>query len=72
MTPHGEGVVVEVLPLKEAALVRVGDQLYEVPREQLQPLDELKALQQKAEKPCNNGENCTCGRRNGGNGEKAE
>ncbi|HXF69754.1 MAG TPA: regulatory iron-sulfur-containing complex subunit RicT [Thermoflexus sp.] len=69
MTPHGEGVVVEVLPLKEAALVRVGDQIHEVPKEQLQPLEELKALQQKAETPCNNGENCTCGRRNGGNGD---
>jgi len=37
-----------------------------VPKEQLQPLEELKALQQKAEQPCSGGENCTCGRRNGG------
>ncbi|MCS6964829.1 PSP1 domain-containing protein [Thermoflexus sp.] len=72
MTPHGEGVVVEVLPLKEAALVRVGDQIHEVPKDQLQPLEELKALQQKAEKPCHNGENCTCGRRNGGNGGETD
>lgn len=66
MTPHGEGVVVDVLPLREAALVRVGEQVYEVPKEHLQPLEELKALQEKAGKPCNGGEGCTCGRHNKG------
>jgi len=60
-TPHGKGTVVDILPLKESALVQVGDQQFEVHREQIVPLEEWEALQKRAAEPCPGGENCTCG-----------
>jgi cell fate regulator YaaT (PSP1 superfamily) len=58
-TPHGKGVVVEILPLKESVLVQVGEQRFEVHREQIVPLEEWESLQKR--EPCQGGENCTCG-----------
>ena len=60
-TPHGKGTVVDILPLKESVLVQVGDQQFEVHREQIVPLEEWEALQKRAAEPCPGGENCTCG-----------
>ncbi len=60
-TPFGKGKVVDLLPLKESAVVIVGDQRYEVHREDIQPLAELQALEQKAASPCGQGKGCNCG-----------
>lgn len=64
-TPHGEGRVRDVLAMRDAVLVDVGGERHEVAREQLEPLEELKALQEKAEKGCSKHENggCDCGAR---------
>jgi len=60
-TPHGEGRVVSLLPLKETALIDLGERTVEVHREDIVPLEEWRALQEKAAQPCDHGENCTCG-----------
>lgn len=60
-TPHGPGKVWDVLPLKDAVLVMVGDTLHEVKREDLVPLAELESLQKKAEEPCSGAHGCNCG-----------
>ncbi len=60
-TPHGKGTVVDVLPLKDSVLVQVGDQQFQVHRDQIVPLEEWEALQKRAAEPCAGGENCTCG-----------
>lgn len=60
-TPHGPGKVWDVLPLKDAVLVMVGETLHEVKREDLTPLAELEALQKKAEAPCSGAHGCSCG-----------
>ena len=60
-TPHGNGKVIDVLPLKDAVLVLVGEMRYEVARADLQPLAELAALQQKTEEPCSGAHGCSCG-----------
>ena len=60
-TPHGRGTVIDILPLKESVLVQVGEQQFEVHREQIVPLEEWEALQKRAAEPCQGGENCTCG-----------
>jgi hypothetical protein len=60
-TPHGKGTVVDILPLKEAVLVQVGEQQFEVHRDQIAPLEEWEALQKRAAEPCQGGETCTCG-----------
>jgi cell fate regulator YaaT (PSP1 superfamily) len=66
-TPHGDGKVKDVRVLRDSVLVEVNGELFEVTREQLEPLAELKALQEKAEKGCDRheGGGCTCGA-NGG------
>lgn len=66
-TPHGDGKVKDVRVLRDSVLVEVEGELYEVAREELEPLAELKALQEKAEKGCDRheGGGCTCGA-NGG------
>ncbi len=61
-TPYGEGKVVDLLPLKDAAIVQVEDKLYEVPRKDLQPLEELRALEAKAAAPCDRGGPCGRGK----------
>lgn len=66
-TPHGKGKVLDVRVLKDAVLVRLEDgEVMEIPRHELEPSDELEALQKKAETGCNNGGSCDCGARNGG------
>src|SRR5579859_3220648 len=66
-TPHGEGKVLDVHPLQDAVTVLVGETPYLVPREQLEPLDELNALQSKAEAGCSKheGGECDCGAKRG-------
>jgi cell fate regulator YaaT (PSP1 superfamily) len=64
-TNQGEGKVVALFPLKETALVDLGDRRIEVHREEIIPLQEWRALQEKAAQPCDHGENCTCGRHSG-------
>jgi cell fate regulator YaaT (PSP1 superfamily) len=62
-TPHGEGKVVSLFPLKQTALINLGERLIEVHREDIVPLEEWRALQEKAAQPCDHGEDCTCGRK---------
>lgn len=65
VTPVGEGRVVDVLPLKEAVVVQLEDgKRAEFLKHELQPYDELKALEEKANGPCDRHENggCDCGR----------
>jgi cell fate regulator YaaT (PSP1 superfamily) len=62
-TPHGEGRVIDVRPLRDAVLVAVEDSVYEVERHQIEPLEELEALKKKAEAGCSKheGGGCDCG-----------
>ena len=65
-TPYGKGKVLDVRVLKDAILVRLEDgEIMEVRRHELEPSDELEALQKKAATGCNNGGSCDCGARNG-------
>lgn len=66
-TPHGEGRVIDVMPLQDAVLVAVGDGLQVVKREEIVPLEELEALAQKAKAPCDKheGGGCDCGAQDG-------
>ncbi|HLF29053.1 MAG TPA: regulatory iron-sulfur-containing complex subunit RicT [Anaerolineae bacterium] len=59
-TPHGPGKVVDLLPLKESALVLVGEVTHVVHRNDLQPLAELQALENKAASPCGLNPGCSC------------
>ncbi len=62
-TPHGEGKVVDVRPLRDSVIVQVGEEYHEVTRRELEPLEELEALKKKAEAGCSKHENggCDCG-----------
>ncbi len=52
ITPRGEGKVVDVVPLKETVLVALDDgDRAEFHKDEVQPYDELKALEQGAKKP---------------------
>ncbi|MCA9938624.1 MAG: hypothetical protein KC418_08280 [Anaerolineales bacterium] len=64
-TPHGDGVVKDVLPLKEMVRVDVDGEWFDVARHELEPLDELEALERKAEAGCSRheGGECDCGAR---------
>jgi cell fate regulator YaaT (PSP1 superfamily) len=68
ITPIGEGKVVDVLPLRDAVLVRLEAEehgrVHEFERQELEPWDELEALRRKAEDPCDRHENgeCDCGK----------
>ena len=66
LTPRGEGRVADVLPLKGTFIVDLGPELgrVEFTREDLQPKEELEALQKKAQSPCDRHENggCSCGK----------
>jgi cell fate regulator YaaT (PSP1 superfamily) len=42
-TPHGDGKVIDMNPLKETVYVLVGEASFEVHRAALEPLDELSA-----------------------------
>lgn len=56
ITPLGEGRVVDVIPLREMIIVELPDAGYRTfPKSEVQPADELEALQRKAENPdCDN------------------
>lgn len=62
-TPHGEGRVVDVRPLRDSVVVAVGEEYHEVFRHQLEPIEELEALKKKAEAGCSKHDNggCDCG-----------
>jgi cell fate regulator YaaT (PSP1 superfamily) len=62
-TPHGEGFVRSVRILRDAVVVEVEGEQHEVFRHQIEPLDELEALQKKAEAGCSKheGGGCDCG-----------
>ncbi len=63
-TPHGEGRVLDQLPLKDAVLVDVGDGARKVVvREDIIPLEEFRKLAEKAQSPCDkHGDgSCDCG-----------
>lgn len=65
VTPKGEGKVIDILPLKNAVLVDLGDAgKYEFEYEELEPYEELEALKKKSQGNCENkgGENCGCGK----------
>jgi cell fate regulator YaaT (PSP1 superfamily) len=69
-TPHGEGRVIDQFPLLDAVLVQVEDMRYTVKRDEIEPLDELNALEKKAAAGCSKSESggCDCGAK----GHKAE
>jgi hypothetical protein len=60
-TPHGQGEVVDIYPIQDSVLVKVGEQQVTVHRDQIQPLEQWEALQKRAAEPCKGGEDCTCG-----------
>lgn len=65
ISPQGEGKVVDVFPLKDSALVDLGETgVHEFLREDLQPWDELEALRRKSQEPCDRHESggCDCGK----------
>jgi len=62
MTPKGEGKVLDVNPLKQTVLVQLADMRHEFPKDDLQPLEELQALQNKSGQTCSKheGGGCNC------------
>ncbi len=68
LTPKGTGKVVDVNPLKESVWVEIqegeGWRTYEFLKADLQPAEELEALQKKANSPCDRHESggCNCGK----------
>ncbi|WP_119065289.1 PSP1 domain-containing protein [Aggregatilinea lenta] len=66
-TPHGEGRVIDVHPLRDAVTVIVEDTRHVVTREEIIPLEEWEALKAKAEQPCakHEGGECDCGANRG-------
>ena len=63
-TPHGEGRVLDQLPLRDAVLVEVGEGVRKVvEREDIIPLEEFRKLAEKAHSPCDkHGDgSCECG-----------
>jgi len=64
-TPRGDGKVLDVFPLREGVLVDLGEGTgrVEFARDELQPLDELEALEAKAGNGCDRHDKggCTCG-----------
>lgn len=73
-TPHGEGRVKDVRPLRDSVLVDVNGEYHEVFRHDLEPLAELKALQKKAEAGCSKheGGGCECGAKGPKNDDKKD
>jgi len=62
-TPYGEGKVKDVRVLRDSVLVDVDGEYKEVFRHEFEPLEELRALEKKAEEGCSKNENgeCDCG-----------
>lgn len=67
-TPRGEGRVRDVRVLRDSVVVDIEGEWVEFFRHELEPLDELEALQKKAEAGCSKheGGGCDCGAKNGG------
>ncbi len=66
ITPKGEGKVVEVFPLRQAVAVEIPELgVREYAKDEIQPADELEALQKKAQNPCPGGEDCPDRSKNG-------
>jgi cell fate regulator YaaT (PSP1 superfamily) len=66
VTPRGVGKVIEVMPLKQAVLVMLeDDRRVEFYKHEIQPYDELKKLQEKADAPCDRHEDggCDCNKK---------
>jgi cell fate regulator YaaT (PSP1 superfamily) len=66
LTPAGEGKVVDVFPLKQTIMVNLeSGGRNEYSKEEIQPWDELDALRQKSQAPCDRheGGGCNCGRK---------
>lgn len=69
ITPSGEGKVVDVQPLKDAIIVALEDGMrMEFHRDEIQPYEEYKALQDKAKAPCaiHKDGDCDCNKKNNG------
>ena len=66
-TPWGEKKVIDVHPLQDAVTVLTPEGRRQVRREDLVPLAELRALQEKASEPCgrHGDEPCDCGKQPG-------
>jgi len=65
VTPGGDGVVLDVFPLKLTVLVEIeGKAPQEFSQDLIQPWDELEALRQKSQAPCDKheGGECDCGK----------
>jgi cell fate regulator YaaT (PSP1 superfamily) len=68
ITPKGRGKVVDVNPLKESVWVEIHEgedfRTFEFMKAELQPAEELEALQKKANSPCDRHESggCNCGK----------
>lgn len=67
VTPLGKGIVIDILPLKDAVVVRVENDdrtRAEFYRHEIEPWDELEALRRKSKEGCSihAGGGCTCGR----------
>lgn len=65
VTPMGEGKVLDVYPLKEAVVVGLAEgKRAEFLKHEIQPWEELKALQKKSQEPCDKheGGECDCGK----------
>jgi len=62
-TPHGEGKVLDVHPIQDSVSVLVGEVVFLVHRDDIQPLEELQALEKKAQAGCSKqeGGGCDCG-----------
>jgi cell fate regulator YaaT (PSP1 superfamily) len=62
-TPYGEAKVADVLAMRDAIVVYIEGERREIAREEIVPLEELRALQKKAEEGCSKHENggCDCG-----------
>ena len=69
VTPLGEGKVIDVLPLKEAVIVAFEDgKRVEFLKDEIQPYEELKALEQKASEPCDRHKEGGCNCKDKGSG----
>jgi cell fate regulator YaaT (PSP1 superfamily) len=62
-TPYGIGKVRDVRVLRESVVVDIDGEWHEVFQHEIEPIDELQALQKKAEAGCSKHENggCDCG-----------
>jgi len=63
VTPRGEGIIVDIYPLKQAVIVELDSGVqFEFLNAEIQPLEELQALKKKAGEPCDkhDGGGCDC------------